>query len=83
MDVVYFIEKVLGKKLLDYQKSFVRKLYKAETNGKSVVCVPPRGSDRHELRLLYALTIIFTALEKGSIKNDAGCNIWIKDQLVK
>ena len=42
MDVVEFVEQVLGLHLMDYQKEFLIKVYEATRDGQSVMYIPGR-----------------------------------------
>ena len=70
MDIVEFCEKVLDYPMSDYQKDFIKEVYEATKDGKQLVYIPHRGSDRFTLQLLRTLVIIDFAKELGYLKGD-------------
>lgn len=68
MDVVEFVEQVLGLHLMDYQKEFLIKVYEATRDGQSVMYIPGRCYHRSSFKLLEASAIIFDAQAKGLLK---------------
>lgn len=70
MDIVEFVEKVCEFQLTDLQKEFVRKIYEAKKNGKTIWYVPPRGCQKFNFELLQAVVIMAIAQERGLLKNE-------------
>ena len=68
MDVVEFVEQVLGLHLMDYQKEFLIKVYEATRDGQSVMYIPGHCYHRSSFKLLEASAIIFDAQAKGLLK---------------
>lgn len=50
MDVVEFVEQVLGLHLMDYQKEFLIKVYEATRDGQSVMYIPGRCSSKRIIK---------------------------------
>lgn len=67
MDIVNFIENILGHQLLDCDKEFVLKAYESEKTGNNRVYIKTCGNDEYMLRVLYALVVIYHAQEIGII----------------
>ena len=57
MSVVEFAEKVLGYKLLTFQKVFLTKCYEAYASNKQLYYVPPRGNHKQMLLLMQYIAI--------------------------
>lgn len=66
MDIVEFVEKVCDFKLTDLQKEFVRKVYEAKKNDKTILYVPPRGCQKFNFELLQMVVIMTIAQERGA-----------------
>lgn len=75
MDIVEFVEQVVEFQLTDFQKEFVRKIYEAKKNGKTILYVPPRGCQNFNFELLQAVVIMAmeimeVAQERGLLKSE-------------
>ena len=72
MSIIEFAEKLLGYKLLDFQKEFLTKCYEVYVSNKQLYYIPPRGNSRYNLLFMQyiALTYYFEYAEGHKLKED-------------
>lgn len=70
MTAAEFAEEVLNIELLDYQKEFMDKAYECAQKHQTIICYPPRGSNKYFLKYLQALALIMAGQDEGIIKKE-------------
>ena len=76
MSIVEFAEKILGHKLLSFQKEFLTKCYEAYASNKQLYYIPHRGDNKSMRFVFQYIAMIYYSeyFGKNEVKEDENDN---------
>ena len=74
MNIVEFTEKILGHRLLDFQKEFLSNCYEAYKSNKQLYYIPPRGTSKPSLLFMQYISLMyyFEYADEHKLKEERG-----------
>ena len=80
MDIVEFAEKILGYKLLSFQKEFLTKCYEAYASNEQLYYIPHRGQNIKWMQLVFQyIAISYYYKNSGENEVKEGLDDKLKD----